>query len=123
MRKVAFPMLLAALVLMLVACSSPTDKPAQRWIKFLGAQSELVKAGKFEAAKFEAEGGEIIEKLVQHKDPKTEKLLMTEKVLVRFHEANTSFEKTCTEAGNQQALDAFARVAEPLLHPAETAAE
>ncbi|MCB9892977.1 MAG: hypothetical protein H6839_00840 [Planctomycetes bacterium] len=123
MRKVAIPMLLVALALLIAACSSPTDKPAQRWIKFLDAQSELVKSGKFDAAKFEAEGAEIVVKLARHRDDKTGKLLMTKKVLESFREANTAFEKTCTDAGNQQALEAFARVAEPLLTPGEPSEE
>lgn len=111
MRKLALPIML----LLLAGCGSPTDQPALRWAEFMEAQAVLVKGGKFEAAKFELQGAEIVEQLKQHREPGSGKLLMSEPVLEKFRAANTAFERTCAEAGNDEARQAYERVVAPLL--------
>lgn len=115
MRKVG----VLVLLVLLAGCSSPTDKPALRWVKFLNEQTELVKAGTFDVAKFETRGSEIAEKLNHHRDPKKGEFLMTGKVLEKFYGANLAFQQAIDDAGNEEARAAFARVAAPLLQPAD----
>ena len=117
MQKLGLPIVMLLAALLLSACSSPTDKPGRRWAKFLEAQTELVKTGKFDPAKFESEGTVIAQSLNAHRDPKTGKLLMTVEVLARFQAANVQFEEACKAADNQVALAAYARLASPLTEP------
>jgi hypothetical protein len=116
-RKVWLPLVLFALLV--ASCSSPTDKPALRWVEFLETQTELVKAGKFDTAAFERDGTAIVEQLSHHRDAKTGQLLMSAEVLEKFRAANTAFSEACDAAQNKQALEAFDRVAAPLLQPRE----
>jgi hypothetical protein len=111
-RKLALPL---ALLLLLAACSSPTDAPAQSWVEFLGRHGQAVEAGKFDPKTFQREGTPIVDALLHHRDAKTGKLLMSEEPLTRFRAANTAFDNACRKAGNTSALAAYDALIKPLL--------
>jgi hypothetical protein len=109
-RKLAIPLLL-----LLAACSSPTDAPAESWVAFLGRHGQAVEAGRFDPKAFQREGAPIVDALQHHRDVKTGKLLMSEKTLARFRAANLTFESACRKANNAAAGAAYDSLISPLL--------
>ena len=105
MRKLAIPLLL-----LLAACSSPTDEPAREWITFLATQQQRVEAGTFDKDAFMKEGKEIADRLNAHRNPQEGRPLVTKKVLKQWQEANTAFEEACRETRNTEALVAYREV-------------
>jgi len=118
-RKVALPLLLICGAMLVMACSSPADAPAREWIKLLERHGHKVEDGEFKDDEFRAEAEPIIQKLRQHVYFKEHKLLLTKQVLADWTEANTGFEKTCTDAGNREALDAYRELADALMKAPE----
>jgi hypothetical protein len=111
-RKLALPLVT---LLLLAACSSPTDAPAESWVAFLGRHGQAVEAGTFDAKAFQREGAPIVDALLHHRDAKTGKLLMSEETLARFLAANLAFDSACRKADNAAAIAAFDTLVTPLL--------
>lgn len=110
MRKLAIPLLL-----LLAACSSPTDQPAQEWIKFLGQQQKQVEAGKFDKDVFMQVGKSIADRLNAHRNPKEGRPLATKKVLKQWQQANSNFEAACRKADNTEALAGYREVGDYMM--------
>lgn len=103
------------MLLLLAACSSPTDEPAREWIKFLETQQQRVETGTFDKDAFMKEGNEIADRLNAHRNPQEGRPLVTKKVLKKWQEANTNFEAACRKADNLEALIAYREVGDYMM--------
>ena len=112
MWKLALPLLL---LVVLGACSSPTDEPAREWIRFLKAQQQRVETGTFDKDAFMREGMEIADRLNAHRNATEGRPLATKKVLKQWQEANTNFENACRQARHAEALVAYREVGDYMM--------
>lgn len=117
MRKtVAFTVLLA--LLFVASCSAPGDAPATKFVAFLDKHKAAINEGKFDVKAFEDEGKPLVAELRTHRDPKDQKILMTEKVLAEWQRANKEFaaaaDKMTTEKADPSAAMAYTALVEDL---------
>lgn len=103
------------MLLLLAACSSPTDEPAREWIRFLETQQQQVQDGRFDKAAFVQQGKAIADRLNAHRNPKEGRPLATKKVHKKWQEANAAFEEACRQADNLEALIAYREVGDYMM--------
>ncbi|MBK8207630.1 MAG: hypothetical protein IPK87_12715 [Planctomycetes bacterium] len=91
MRKTASLLALVLFALAIGGCSAPADEPAKKWVAFLDKHRATLGEGKFNVDDFKKEGQPIVDELKKHRDPKEDKILMTQAVLDEWNRANKAF--------------------------------
>ncbi len=111
MRNTAGFLALVLFALTIGACSAPADEPATKWVAFLDKHKALIGEGKFNVDDFKKEGQPIVDELKKHRDPKDDKILMTQAVLDEWNRANKAFADAADaytkEKGDPKAALAF----------------
>ena len=110
MRKIAGLLAFVLVAIMVAGCGAKADAPARKWIDFLDKHKAAIDAGSFDAEAFKKEGQPIADELKALKDPKEDKILMTQSVLDEWNRANKEFGAAAaklTKEGDPSAEMAF----------------
>lgn len=91
MRRTSGLLLLLLVAAVFAGCGAKADAPAKKWIDFLDKHKAAMEANSFDVEAFKKEGKPIADELKAVKDPKEDKILMTQSVLDEWNRANKEF--------------------------------